>query len=163
MKYQPVIPPDLFNMFIEKLGYMPEGKDILVIRDIYTACFLAINNDVTFVSDDQEAISAFINTVIINDDFKGKNNYIHIDTKINNAWLNWIEKNMAFDIVLENPPYGTSLPFVMTNELLKLLVFCCLQWLLLYLNSHLLDLLLKLLYFQLRHNNFRLMLLLLFF
>lgn len=119
MKYQPVIPPDLFNMFIEKLGYMPEGKDILVIRDIYTACFLAINNDVTFVSDDQEAISAFINTVIINDDFKGENNYIHIDTKINTAWLKWIEENMEFDIILENPPYGKSLPFVITNELLK--------------------------------------------
>lgn len=109
MKYQPVIPPDLFNMFIEKLGYMPEGKDILVIRDIYTACFLAINNDVTFVSDDQEAISAFINTVIINDDFKGKNNYIHIDTKINNAWLNWIEEKMEFDVAIMNPPYDGNL------------------------------------------------------
>ena len=109
MKYQPVIPPDLFNMFIEKLGYMPEGKDILVIRDIYTACFLAINNDVTFVSDDQEAISAFINTVIINDDFKGENNYIHIDTKINNAWLKWIEEKMKFDVAIMNPPYDGNL------------------------------------------------------
>ena len=96
-------------MFIEKLGYMPEGKDILVIRDIYTACFLAINNNVTFVSDDQEAISAFINTVIINDDFKGKNNYIHIDTKINNAWLNWIEGKMEFDVAIMNPPYDGNL------------------------------------------------------
>lgn len=109
MKYQPVIPTDLFNMFIEKLGYIPEGKDILVIRDIYTACFLAINNDVTFVSDDQEAISAFINTVIINDDFKGENNYIHIDTKINNAWLNWIEEKMKFDVAIMNPPYNGNL------------------------------------------------------
>ena len=109
MKYQPVIPTDLFNMFIEKLGYIPEGKDILVIRDIYTACFLAINNDVTFVSDDQEAISAFINTVIINDDFKGENNYIHIDTKINNAWLKWIEEKMKFDVAIMNPPYNGNL------------------------------------------------------
>ena len=109
MKYQPVIPTDLFNMFIEKLGYIPEGKDILVIRDIYTACFLAINNDVTFVSDDQEAISTFINTVIINDDFKGENNYIHIDTKINNAWLKWIEEKMKFDVAIMNPPYDGNL------------------------------------------------------
>lgn len=109
MKYQSVIPPDLFNMFIERLGYMPENKNILVIRDIYTACFLAINNDVTFVSDDQEAISAFINTIIINNDFKSTNNYIHIDTKIKNAWLNWIEENMEFDVAIMNPPYDGNL------------------------------------------------------
>lgn len=109
MKYQPVIPTDLFNMFIEKLGYMPEGEKILVIRDIYTACFLAINNDVTFVSDDQEAISAFINTIIINNDFKSNNNYIPIDTKINNAWLNWTEEKMKFDVAIMNPPYDGNL------------------------------------------------------
>ena len=109
MKYQPVIPTDLFNMFIEKLGYIPEGKDILVIRDIYTACFLAINNDVTFVSDDKEAISVFINTIIINNDFKSNNNYIQIDTKINNAWLNWIEEKMKFDVAIMNPPYNGNL------------------------------------------------------
>lgn len=109
MKYQPVIPTDLFNMFIEKLGYMPDDEDILVIHDFYTACFLAINNNVTFVSDDQEAISAFINTIINNNDFKSSNSYIHIDTKINNAWLNWIEKNMEFDVAIMHPPTDGNL------------------------------------------------------
>ena len=98
-----------FEQIIEKLGYMPEGEEILVIRDIYTACFLAINNDVTFVSDDQEAISVFINTIIINNDFKSNNNYIQIDTKINNAWLNWIEEKMKFDVAIMNPPYDGNL------------------------------------------------------
>ena len=50
MKYQPNIPTDLYNKFIENLGYTPKNEKILVVRDIYTACYLSINNDVTFVN-----------------------------------------------------------------------------------------------------------------
>ena len=103
---------DLKNCSIS-IGVNPDGIEpylmIIPIRDIYTACFLAINNDVTFVSDDQEAISVFINTIIINNDFKSNNNYIHIDTKISNAWLNWIEEKMKFDVAIMNPPYDGNL------------------------------------------------------
>ena len=79
MKYQPNIPTDLYNKFIENLGYTPENENVLVIRDIYTACYLSINNEVTFVSDDSEAISMFVNTVIVNSEFSSNNKYIFVE------------------------------------------------------------------------------------
>ena len=112
MKYQPVIPPDLFNMFIEKLGYMPKNEKILVVRDIYTACYLSINNEVTFVSDDSEAISMFVNTVIVNPEFETNDSYVFVNENTNIEWLNtidWVVKNMKFDVAIMNPPYDGNL------------------------------------------------------
>lgn len=112
MKYQPNIPTDLYNKFIENLGYTPKGEKILVIRDIYTACYLSINNEVTFVSDDSEAISMFINTVIVNPEFGTDDSYIFVKENANTEWLNTIDrivKSMKFDVAIMNPPYDGDL------------------------------------------------------
>ena len=112
MKYQPNIPTDLYNKFIENLGYTPKNEKILVVRDIYTACYLSINNEVTFVSDDSEAISMFVNTVIVNPEFGTNDSYIFVKENTNTEWLNTIDgivKNMKFDVAIMNPPYDKNL------------------------------------------------------
>lgn len=112
MKYQPNIPTDLYNKFIENLGYTPKDEKILVIRDIYTACYLSINNEVTFVSDDSEAISMFVNTVIVNPEFGMNDSYIFVNENTNIEWLNTIDrivKSMKFDVAIMNPPYDKNL------------------------------------------------------
>ena len=112
MKYQPNIPTDLYNKFIENLGYTPKNEKILVVRDIYTACYLSINNEVTFVSDDSEAISMFVNTVIVNPEFGTNDSYVFVNENTNIEWLNtidWVVKNMKFDVVIMNPPYDGNL------------------------------------------------------
>ena len=112
MKYQPNIPTDLYNKFIENLGYTPKNEKILVVRDIYTACYLSINNDVTFVSDDSEAISMFVNTVIVNPEFGTNDSYVFVNENTNIEWLNtidWVVKNMKFDVAIMNPPYDGNL------------------------------------------------------
>ena len=112
MKYQPNIPTDLYNKFIENLGYTPKNEKILVVRDIYTACYLSINNDVTFVSDDSEAISMFVNTVIVNPEFGTNDSYVFVNENTNTEWLNtidWVVKNMKFDVAIMNPPYDGNL------------------------------------------------------
>lgn len=112
MKYQPNIPTDLYNKFIENLGYTPKNKKILVVRDIYTACYLSINNGVTFVSDDSEAISMFVNTVIVNPEFGTNDSYVFVNENTNTEWLNTIDeivKNMKFDVAIMNPPYDGNL------------------------------------------------------
>lgn len=112
MKYQPNIPTDLYNKFIENLGYTPKNEKILVVRDIYTACYLSINNEVTFVSDDSEAISMFVNTVIVNPEFGTNDSYIFVNENTNIEWLNTIDrivKSMKFDVAIMNPPYDGNL------------------------------------------------------
>ena len=112
MKYQPNIPTDLYNKFIENLGYTPKNKKILVVRDIYTACYLSINNEVTFASDDSEAISMFVNTVIVNPEFGTNDSYVFVNENTNIEWLNtidWVVKNMKFDVAIMNPPYDGNL------------------------------------------------------
>ena len=112
MKYQPNIPTDLYNKFIENLGYTPKNEKILVVRDIYTACYLSINNEVTFVSDDSEAISMFVNTVIVNPEFGTNDSYVFVNENTNIEWLNTIDeivKNMKFDVAIMNPPYDGNL------------------------------------------------------
>ena len=112
MKYQPNIPTDLYNKFIENLGYTPKNEKILVVRDIYTACYLSINNEVTFVSDDSEAISMFVNTVIVNPEFGTNDSYVFVNENTNTEWLNtidWVVKNMKFDVAIMNPPYDGNL------------------------------------------------------
>ena len=112
MKYQPNIPTDLYNKFIENLGYTPKNEKILVVRDIYTACYLSINNEVTFVSDDSEAISMFVNTVIVNPEFGTNDSYVFVNENTNTEWLNtidWVVKNMKFDVAIMNPPYDKNL------------------------------------------------------
>ena len=112
MKYQPNIPTDLYNKFIENLGYTPKNEKILVVRDIYTACYLSINNEVTFVSDDSEAISMFVNTVIVNPEFGTNDSYVFVNENTNIEWTNtidWVVKNMKFDVAIMNPPYDGNL------------------------------------------------------
>lgn len=122
MKYQPNIPTDLYNKFIENLGYTPKDEKILVIRDIYTACYLSINNEVTFVSDDSEAISMFVNTVIVNPEFDTNNKHIFIEENNEKKWLSTINeidnnlpinketgKKMKFNVAIMNPPYDKNL------------------------------------------------------
>ena len=112
MKYQPNIPTDLYNKFIENLGYTPKNEKILVVRDIYTACYLSINNEVTFASDDSEAISMFVNTVIVNPEFGTNDSYVFVNENTNIEWLNtidWVVKNMKFDVAIMNPPYDGNL------------------------------------------------------
>ena len=122
MKYQPNIPTDLYNNFIENLGYTPENENVLVIRDIYTACYLSINNEVTFVSDDSEAISMFVNTVIVNSEFSSNNKYIFVEENNEKKWLSTINeinnnlpinketgKKMKFTVAIMNPPYDGNL------------------------------------------------------
>ena len=112
MKYQPNIPTDLYNKFIENLGYTPKNEKILVVRDIYTACYLSINNEVTFASDDSEAISMFVNTVIVNPEFGTNDSYVFVNENTNTEWLNtidWVVKNMKFDVAIMNPPYDGNL------------------------------------------------------
>ena len=112
MKYQPNIPTDLYNKFIENLDYTPKNEKILVVRDIYTACYLSINNEVTFVSDDSEAISMFVNTVIVNPEFGTNDSYVFVNENTNIEWLNtidWVVKNMKFDVAIMNPPYDGNL------------------------------------------------------
>lgn len=123
MKYQPNIPTDLYNKFIENLGYTPKSEKILVIRDIYTACYLSINNEVTFVSDDSEAISMFVNTVIVNPEFGTNDSYIFVKENTNTEWLNTIDrivKSMKFDVAIMNPPYDGNLHLKILEKVISI-------------------------------------------
>ena len=73
---------------------------------------MSINNEVTFVSDDSEAISMFVNTVIVNPEFGTNDSYVFVNENTNTEWLNtidWVVKNMKFDVAIMNPPYDGNL------------------------------------------------------
>lgn len=113
MQYQAHIPMELTYKFLDKLGYEPENQKILVIRDFFTAMYLAVKNSVIFITDDPEARDMFKNTVMFNPEFGSDDEVIYIDIENNkNAWKEFIEEisNMPkFDVAIMNPPYDRNL------------------------------------------------------
>ena len=113
MKFQANVPFKLTKMFYEKLGEQPKDKRILVIRDLFTAMHAAIDNSVTFVTDDKEAYELFSKNVVSNDEFGNDDTTLYVDTEINkNAWKDFIKElaNMPkFDVAIMKPPYDGNL------------------------------------------------------
>ena len=113
MKFQANVPFKLTKLFYEKLGEQPTNKHVLVIRDFFTAMHAAIDNAVTFVTDDKEAYELFNKNVVSNDEFGNDDTSLLVDTEINkNAWKDFI-KDIAsmpkFDVAIMNPPYDGNL------------------------------------------------------
>jgi len=129
MKYQAKIPTVFTNMLVSKLGKI-SNKTVLVIRDWYTAVFLAKNNKVLFVTDDPEAEEKFRLVVIRNINFGNDDAVILINTSVDkkgniitdsNAWLNWLKGiNMKFDVAIMNPPYDGSLHLKILSKVIPL-------------------------------------------
>ena len=113
MKFQANVPFKLTKMFYEKLGEQPKDKRVLVIRDLFTAMHAAIDNAVTFVTDDKEAYELFSKNVVSNDEFGNNDTALFVDTEINKkAWNDFIKElsNMPkFDVAIMNPPYDGNL------------------------------------------------------
>ena len=113
MKFQANVPFKLTKLFYEKLGEQPKDKRILVIRDFFTAMHAAIDNSVTFITDDKEAYDLFNKNVASNDEFGNDDTTLYIDTEINkNAWKDFIKELTSmpkFDVVIGNPPYDRTL------------------------------------------------------
>ena len=110
MKFQANVPFKLTKLFYEKLGEQPKDKRILVIRDFFTAMHAAIDNSVTFITDDKEAYDLFNKNVASNDEFGNDDTTLYVDTEINkNAWKDFIKELASmpkFDVIIGNPPYG---------------------------------------------------------
>ena len=110
MKFQANVPFKLTKLFYEKLGEQPKDKRILVIRDFFTAMHAAIDNSVTFITDDKEAYELFCKNVASNDEFGNDDTTLYVDTEINkNAWKDFIKEIASmpkFDVIIGNPPYG---------------------------------------------------------
>jgi len=129
MKYQAKIPTVFTNMLVSKLGEI-SNKTVLVIRDWYTAVFLAKNNKVLFVTDDPEAEEKFRLVVIRNISFGNDDDVILINTMINKkgnnvtdtkAWLNQIKGlNMKFDVAIMNPPYDRNLHLQVLEQIIPI-------------------------------------------
>lgn len=127
MKYQAKIPTVFTNMLVSKLGEI-SNKTVLVIRDWYTAVFLAKNNKVLFVTDDPEAEEKFRLVVIRNISFGNDDTVILINTSVDkkgniitdsNAWLNWLKGiNMKFDVAIMNPPYDRNLHLKILEQII---------------------------------------------
>jgi hypothetical protein len=113
MKFQANIPFKLTKLFYEKLGEQPKNKRILVIRDFFTAMHAAIDNSVTFITDDKEACDLFNKNVVSNDEFGNNDTTLFVDTEINkNAWKDFIKELSSmpkFDVAIMNPPYDGNL------------------------------------------------------
>jgi 16S rRNA G966 N2-methylase RsmD len=113
MKFQANVPFKLTKMFYEKLGEQPKDKRVLVIRDLFTAMHAAIDNSVTFITDDKEAHELFNKNVASNDEFGNDDTTMLVDTEINkHAWKDFIKEVASmpkFDIAIMNPPYDGNL------------------------------------------------------
>ena len=113
MKFQANVPFKLTKLFYEKLGEQPKDKRILVIRDFFTAMHAAIDNSVTFITDDKEAYELFCKNVASNDEFGNDDTTLYVDTEINkNAWKDFIKELASmpkFDVAIMNPPYDKNL------------------------------------------------------
>lgn len=127
IKYQAKVPFKLTKLFIDALGEKPIGKNVMVIRDVFTAMYLAIDNSVTFVTDDIEARRVFERNVLANGEFGNDDKVVYIDIAdidMKTAWLTGIEtvtKNMNFDVAIMNPPYERDLHLKVLEKVLK---FC---------------------------------------
>lgn len=129
MKYQAKIPTVFTNMLVSKLGEI-SNKTVLVIRDWYTAVFLAKNNKVLFITDDPEAEEKFRLIVIRNISFGNDDNVILINTTVNkkgnivtdsNAWLNVLKGiDMKFDVAIMNPPYDGNLHLKILSKVIPI-------------------------------------------
>lgn len=113
MKFQANVPFKLTKLFYEKLGEQPKDKRILVIRDFFTAMHAAIDNSVTFITDDKEAYELFCKNIVSNDEFGNDDTTLYVDTEINkNAWKDFIKEVASmpkFDVAIMNPPYDKNL------------------------------------------------------
>jgi hypothetical protein len=113
MKFQANVPFRLTKMFYAKLGEQPVNKRVLVIRDLFTAMHAAIDNSVTFITDDKEAHELFSKNVANNDEFGNNDTAIFVDAEINkNAWKDFIKEVASmpkFDVAIMNPPYDKNL------------------------------------------------------
>jgi hypothetical protein len=73
----------------------------------------AIDNSVTFITDDKEACDLFNKNVVSNDEFGNDDTTLFVDTEINkNAWKDVIKELSSmpkFDIAIMNPPYDGNL------------------------------------------------------
>ena len=73
----------------------------------------AIDNSVTFITDDKEAYELFSKNVVSNDEFGNDDTTQLVDTEINkHAWKDFIQElsNMPkFDVAIMNPPYDKNL------------------------------------------------------
>lgn len=87
------------------------NKVCLVIRDFLTASVMALHNEVYYITDDEDKFNMF-NRHVINSVNYGLNDKASLikDTK---DWYNIFEfidknfgKNIMFDIIIGNPPYG---------------------------------------------------------
>ena len=112
MKFQANVPFKLTRLFYEKLSEQPKDKRILVIRDFFTAMHAAIDNSVTFITDDKEAYELFSKNVVSNDEFGNDDTTLYVDTEINkNAWKDFIKEIASmpkFDIAIMNPQYDKN-------------------------------------------------------
>ena len=115
-----------------KLGYQNEfwsnvrnntnGKKVLVIHDFVTACIMAKNNEVYYITDDEERKNTFVRGVINNKEF-GKDDRVELIED----WKNidkFIEekfgKDMKFDLIIGNPPYeGNGLLYLKILKAVK--------------------------------------------
>src|SRR5574344_1903910 len=113
MKFQANVPFKLTKLFYEKLGEQPKNKHVLVIRELFTAMHAAIDNSVTFITDDKEAYELFNKNVVSNDEFGNDDTTLYVDTEINkHAWKDFIKELTSmpkFDIAIMNPPYDKNL------------------------------------------------------
>ena len=113
MKFQANVPFKLTKLFYEKLGEQPKDKRVLVIRDLFTAMHVSIDNAVTFITDDKEAYELFSKNVVSNDEFGNNDTTLYVDTEINkNAWKDFIKEIASmpkFDVAIMNPPYDGNL------------------------------------------------------
>ena len=114
MKFQANVPFKLTKLFYEKLGEQPVNKRVLVIRDLFTAMHAAIDNSVTFITDDADAYVLFNKSVASNDEFGNDDTTMLVDTEINkHAWKDFFIKELSnmpkFDVAIMNPPYDGNL------------------------------------------------------
>lgn len=84
------------------------NKVCLVIRDFLTACVMALHNEVYYITDDEDKFNMFNRHVInsVNYGLNDKAALIKDWSKILEFIDEKFGKNIMFDIIIGNPPYG---------------------------------------------------------